>query len=212
MRRRQLRLCLILFLFFLEAVTACSGTKISQQTAPGLEGDSFKKVVVMGLFDSESDRKTFEDSMVRALKGHGCDAVSSLALLGGGRKYSREELKKRFTEEGFEGVLIQRIMGVEEERTTIPENYYWPDEPFAYSWYSFWYDNDIGDGVGLLMRGGYNEQHDIISVESGLFSMKDGKLVWVAHSDTTRVKTVRSLADHLGPKLAGKLHADKLIP
>ena len=65
---------------------ACSGTKISQQMAPDLEGASFKKIVVMGLFDSDSDRKTFEDGMVRALEGAGCEASGRARALGPRRR------------------------------------------------------------------------------------------------------------------------------
>ena len=196
----------ILMNFFL-LCGACSSTHIFSKKAPDLEVKPFQKLVVMGFFDSLKDRKVFEDTIAKDLKTKGCDAVSSLSVIEHGKKYTKEELARYFSEEGFDGVLILRITDVEEERTNIPETYYFPMEPFVYSWYPYW-----SDGFGLLMRGGYHERHDIINVESALFSLISEKLVWVAHSETTRVKTVAALATHLGPSLAKDLRKEQLIP
>jgi len=206
-RHHVTRVLMILSLLFISG--ACSSTKIFSKKAPDLKVEPFNKVVVMGFFDSLEDRKVFENNIAEALNQAGCDAKSSLSLIEGGKKYTKEELAKLFTEQGFNGVLILRIADVEEERTNIPENYYFPLEPFVYSWYPYWSGSD---GLGLLMRGGYHERHDVISVESALFSLSSEKLVWVAQSETTRVKTVAALATHLGPSLAKKLKKEKLIP
>ncbi len=189
------------------AAGACTSTSINGRKAENLTSGAFKKIAVLGFFNSLQDRKTFETLVVKALDEKGCDAVSSLDVLKHGGKHTKQELEEIFQREGFDAVLILRVSDVQQVRTDIPENYYFPLEPYVYSWYPYW-----TDGLGLMIRGGYHEKHDVVHMESGLFSMETEKLVWIGQSETKRVNSVKKLAGSLGPKIAKTLEKDGLIP
>lgn len=189
------------------AAGGCTATKVSGKKAPDLPSGVFTNIAVLGFFNAEGDREAFETRVAKALHGKGCRAVSSLEVLEHGREYTKEEMGAVFARGGFDAVLILRISDVQQVRSNIPESYYFPLEPYVYSWYPYWMD-----GMGLMIRGGYHEKHDVVHLESGLFSMETGKLVWIGQSDTKRVQTVAALADSVGPAVGRQLRKDGLIP
>jgi hypothetical protein len=191
----------------LPAAVGCTSTSLVTRKSENVTGGPFKKIAVLGYFNSQKDRTTFESLVVRALDEKGCDAVSSLDVMKHGVGYTKQEMEEIFVQEGFDAVLILRISDVQEVRTDIPENYYFSMEPFLYTWYPYW-----TDGMGLMIRGGYHEKHDAVHVEGGLFSLQTEKMLWLAQSETKRASTIEELADSLGPVIARKLLKDNLIP
>lgn len=189
------------------AAGACTSTSIQGRKPEDLAAGTFRKIVVLGFFNAEQDRTTFETLVARALEQEGCDAVGSLEDLDHDTRYTKEEMAKRFEEEGYEAVLLLRVSDVQQVRTDIPETYYFPMEPYTYPWYSYW-----TDGLGLMIRGGYHEKHDVVHMEGGLFSLETEKPVWFGQLETKRVQSIRELADSLGPALARRLHKEGLIP
>ena len=189
------------------AAGACTSTSLTV-LQPGEAADGvFRKIAVMGCFNSPEDRKNFEDGIVTALQKKGCDAVSSIAFMKHGEKHSEKEMEKLFTRQGLDAILILKVAGLQEERTDIPETYYYPMEPYVYSWFPYW-----TDGLGMPIRGGYHEKHDVVKMDSALFSLKTHKRVWEAQSETKRVQSIAKLASSLGPSVAKKLEKEKLIP
>jgi hypothetical protein len=191
----------------LPAAVGCTSTSLVTRKSENVAGGPFKKIAVLGSFNAQKDRATFESLVVRALDEKGCDAVSSLLVMKHGVSYTKQEMEKIFAREGFDAVLILRISDVQEVRTDIPENYYVPPEPFLYDWYPYW-----TDGLGLMIRGGYHQKHDLVHVEGGLFSLQTEKMVWMAQAETKRANTMEELAASLGPVVARELRKDNLIP
>jgi len=186
---------------------ACATTSVNGEKAQGLTAGAFQKVVVLGFFNAEEDRRTFETLVAKALAAKGCDAVASLACLEHGVAHTEEAMEAQFRERGFDAVLILRVTDVQQVQTVIPETYYFPLEPYTYPWYAYW-----TDGLGLMIRGGYHERHDVVNLEGGLFSLETEKPVWFGHLETKRVQSIEALADSLGPALAKRLVREGLIP
>ena len=191
----------------LAVMISCTSTSLKSQRWAGNIGPTFKKIVVLGWFNSPEDRENFESRIVQAIKKQGGDAVSSLSCLTPGREYTKPELERIFTQNGFDAILLMKISNVEVQRTSIPETFYSPLEPYYASWYPYW-----TEGLGLVMRGGYHEKHTEVLVENVLFSLRTERLVWVGRSETSRIHTVAKLASSLGPAVAKDLKEKKLFP
>ena len=189
------------------AAGACTSTSLTVLKPEAAPDGLYRKIAVMGCFNSPEDRKTFEDGIVEALRKKGCDAVSSLAFMKHGEEHKEKEMETLFAQQGLDALLILKVAGVQEERTSIPETYYYPMEPYVYSWFPYW-----TDGLGMPIRGGYHEKHDVVKMDSALFSLKTHKQVWQAQSETSRVQSIARLASSLGPSVAKKLEKEKLIP
>lgn len=190
------------------AAGACTATSLSGRKVNDLPIGDFKKIVVMGFFNAEDDRATFEDRVAQALHGTGRAAVASLDILEHGVEYTRQEMGDIFLQEGFDAVLILRISGVHQVRTDSPGGHVDFTDPYAHSWYPYW-----RYGMVFMIRGGgTHEKHDVVSMESGLFSMETEKLVWIGQSETKRVESVAALADSVGSAVARELRKDALIP
>ena len=206
MNRRRL-FFLWVFLPAVAVLSSCTSTSLKAQRHPGHVNVPFMKILVLGWFNSPEDRKVFESHIVKSLEEKGGEAVSSISCLMLGREYTEAEMDELFSEKGFDGILMMKITDVEEQRTSIPETFYAPLEPYYASWYPYW-----TDGLGLLMRGGYHEKHSEVLMESVLFSLRTDKLVWVGRSETSRIHSVGKLASSLGPAVAKDLRKANLIP
>jgi hypothetical protein len=69
----------IIFLFF---VTSCAGTKfLSVWKDETYSGGAFQKILIVGVSEKPTNRRVFEDELVKQLKSHGTDAVSSATVL-----------------------------------------------------------------------------------------------------------------------------------
>ena len=186
---------------------ACTATSLAGRKADDLSHGAFGKVVGLGFFNAEKDRKVFERRVAQALFRKGCKAVPSLEILEYGVEYGKEGMEDIVLRHGVDAVLILRISDVQPARTRFAERYSFSVEPDVYSWFPYWMD-----GMGLMVQGGYHERRAAVHVESALFSMETGNLVWVGQSDTKRVRSVAALAGSVGSVVARQLRKDGLIP
>jgi hypothetical protein len=139
---------------------------------------------------NESVRRESEDVMAEELAEAGTAPIASYRIISENPN-DREVAKRMLEEAGVDAVLSMRV--VRRERTFSVSPDYWAGSPYGSLW-GYW-----THGWGSLYEAGYMTTDIVISVETLLYSLRDGKLLWAGMSETIDPDdvedAVRSIAD-----------------
>jgi len=113
---------------------SCSSTQVvNQWSNPAYTSPSFKKVMVIGVTKQNAIRRSFEDEFSAQLKAAGVNAVPSYPsylYIAQDDPVGEAVLKQAIKEAGADGMLITRLVRVQ-QKTEIAPGYYPPDPAMA---------------------------------------------------------------------------------
>jgi len=96
------------------ALAACAGSAVKSdgRWVEGVAaGQSFARILVIGVSPDVNQRCAFEDSMVQALQAQGVTAASTCAVLGIREPLTREAVERGVASFGADAVLATRPLG-----------------------------------------------------------------------------------------------------
>jgi hypothetical protein len=186
-------------------LAACASTSLQSTwkdptAAPlNLKG---KKVVALVVVDEEALRYAAEDQAAREITAHGGVGVPAYTLLPQAQVRDKERARAIFEKEGIEAVVVVRPVAKEKALSgsfgTSP----------GYS--SFWGPGFWGGGWGWG-GDGYLRTDTILIVETLVYSLKQGKLVWASQSQTMNPTQVGSFVRELGKTLGTEMEKQGLL-
>jgi hypothetical protein len=193
------------------ALTACHKDKTSIPLSwrnPGFEDISFHKLFVIGVGHNESARRRFEDTFTKALQAQGAEAQASWALLPQSEQLTEEQIRGVIEGGGFDGALITRLLSVDEEQEYVKgKSYSVPTTHYGYGYYGYY-----GTSYATVHEPGYFKTHTTVRLETSLYSVATGGLVWSGQTDTVNPESVDEVIDSMTEAVAKQLKQDKLIP
>lgn len=158
------------------ALVSCNSTKIvTSWRDPEVVVNSaqLNKFVVAALLKNQAVRRRTEDLMASYYAGK---AVQSYKELGEAElKENNEFYNQKLKREGFDGMVVMRLLQVDKDRRYVPGNY-----PAYYRSWGFYYGNAWS---GFYMPGYYTTDKTY-NVEVNIYSFKRDKLVWSAITST----------------------------
>jgi hypothetical protein len=158
----------------LTTAVSCATTRLTSSWKEPTAGKlDFKKVLVLVLSKDESIRRVAEDEVVRQIKS--ATAVPSYNLFLADDLREGERAKAKVQEEGFDGAVVMRLVDKSQQMTYVPGRYPAP----YYSFYGYW-----GYGWGAAWDPGYVRADTIVLIETNIYSVKDGKLLWSGLSES----------------------------
>ncbi|MGH9868735.1 MAG: hypothetical protein ACREAA_11305 [Candidatus Polarisedimenticolia bacterium] len=185
--------------------TGCPSTKwVNSWAQEPVAVAPMKKILVIGMAKEEANRRTFEDTLVKALEGAGVSAVASYTVMGD-EKVNEENLRAKVKEGGFDGVTLTRLVSKETRVTSVPPSMYTAP---GYGWgpyygYSSW---------STVYSPGYLISETVVRLESQAWHAGDkGTLVWSGVSETVEPKSVPAICSALSTLLVKDLKKHKLI-
>jgi hypothetical protein len=185
---------------------------------PTFDRSPFHRVAVVALFDTDSDSQSFEQQAARALDDRGVDAIEGYSIVGDEHMLDQAELRAKLTGANVEGILIYRLIAVDERQDYRPPTpylhmpggvirgdpfywYYYPRSDYYSYWRSTW---------DVTHSPGYWEPHSFVVVESSFYDADKDQLVWTAKTetmdDTQFNATTESIVSRVTKKLVA-LHA-----
>ena len=189
--------------------TACAGTKwVDTWTEPAAAGrPPMKKVLVIGMSADMANRRAFEDAMTASLQGYKVQATPSSQVLPEGQ-VTEDVLRAKVKEGGYDGVLITRLVSVDEQTDYVPPStgvvaggYGWG--PY-YGAYGGWY--------GTVYSPGYLVNTTVVRLQSRLWVAEgEGKPVWTGVSESVDPSEVKSLSKEISFMVAKELDKHGLI-
>ena len=103
-------------LALLLAACAAQTTLYDVWFADGLKAGQYKKIVVIAIGPDQARRLAFEDAMAKRIPG----SVASHELLTLGELTDRAKVQAKLKDQGFDGALVVRLIGVETSESKMP--------------------------------------------------------------------------------------------
>ena len=129
--------------------------------------------VVAALLKNSSIRRQVEDDMAALFPGK---AVPSYKELGEGELKEDDEMyNQRLKKDGFDGVVLMRLVDVNSSTRYVPGNM----PPYYGSWRRYWRYSWTG-----FYDPGYYTTDKAYDVEVTVYSLKQDKLIWTGYTTT----------------------------
>jgi hypothetical protein len=189
--------------------TSISASWMSEKHKP----KNFKKLLVIGMSTNVSARATFEDELVYYMRMKGINAISASSVLPPDRgvvSEAPEIQKQRLIDGGYDGVFAISLL--EKNNTTkyvsgtttyAPMSFYGGYYGSFYSYYPHMYSN--------VYQPGYYAASQEIILNSSLFDVATGDLLWSAQSQTSDPSSVDNAANSYAKSMVTQILKRKVI-
>lgn len=192
----------------------CYSTNISASWMnQDLTARQFKKVLVIGMSTNVVARATVEDELVYFMRLKGINAIAASSVLPPDRSIvsePQEVQKKKLQENGFDGIIAISLMEKKEETKYVqgssayaPVSFYGGYYGSFYSYYPHMYSN--------VYQPGYYVQSETIFLNTSLFDVDSGDLLWSAQSETTDPSSLDSFANSYARSMTTYLLKRKIL-
>ena len=172
---------------------------------PAHEGNPFQKVFVIGVGKNEMNRRLFEDRFATALSAGGAVASPSYGALPQSERLTEAQVRGAIEGDDYDGVIVTRLLGIEEETEYVPPRTY--TVPRHHGYYGYY-----GSSWDVVHEPGYFETHTIVRLETNLYDVGTGELVWSGQSETFDPSSLTDIIDSATRAVAKRLVEERLIP
>jgi len=189
--------------FTLMTLTACTATTLKDSWLdPSVTSSRhFKKIAVAVMSQDPMIRRTAEDTLVARITR--TQAVPLYALISEPDEKDADRVKARLREAGVDGVVVMRMIGADKQTTWVPGQY----PPPYYGFGGYW-----GYAHPAAYSPGYLQTDTIVQVETNVYSLADGKLVYAARSETFNPASAASMVKEIANAIAADLKKRGLSP
>jgi hypothetical protein len=204
--KRELFWCLVALVLLAGIACATKTTLSNVWRSDSYPSGTMQRVLVIGIAENESGRRSFEDGFAAALALHNVDAVVSYELLPGNERLSKESIQQAISGRGFQGVLVTRLLGIDEQTTYVPPSTYVRPGYYGRGMYRYY-----GASWDVVHDPGYTVTETTVRLETHLYDARTADLVWAAHSDTLDPITSADVIDSVTKKLSQRLAEDGML-
>lgn len=199
---------LLVLVAFVLSSCASSNQITSEWKDPSYSARAGQKVVVMAVAESEINGRIWESEMMKQLGARGFEVVAGSTLLGAtGTRPDSAAVAKQIADAGADLVLVTRVLAIDKESTYIPGTTY-----AAPGTYYGGYFGLFTHAYTEIVTPGYIQQDTIVRLESSLFDVPSGKLVWGGLSESFNPGSTSSLAQNMTEKFMHRLERSGMIP
>jgi hypothetical protein len=163
-----------------------------------------KSLLVMGVGEDEDMRRLFENAFARALTNDGTKAEASWERLPQSRLLTAQEIDTAIDAGGFDGVVVTRLVRVDDEREWVEGRTLRVQRARLFEGY-------YQGSYKVVHEPGYYRGSKTYRLETNVYSVSDGLLVWSAESATVDPKSAQDGIDSMTQTVASKLKEHGLI-
>jgi hypothetical protein len=163
----------------------------------------FSKVLAFVRVSKATARRTGEDAIVRVLmsgpraKAGQLRADTSYRMLDDRELGNVAKARRIVEEQGFDAVVIMSFVSAEQKLTVHPGSY-----GTVWGYY----------GAAAVYDPGYARTDTIVRVETAIYRIADGKLLWTGISRAQNPKNVEKLVEDVALGVGDELRKEGLIP
>lgn len=190
-------------------LVACANTKITQSWTEPTNKKVYKDLLIIGIAESEQNRRVYETQFIEVLKKHGVESVPSYTLIKSDQKIDKNTVTKAIEGLEIDGVIVTHMTSVNEETVYRPGSSYGSYGGYPYSGRSLY---GYYPHVNTYVRSpGYYTTHETYVLETNLYDVETEALVWSARSRTFSPESVDELIVDLVDLLVVNLEEKNLI-
>jgi hypothetical protein len=214
-RQRLLFSASLLTIGLMVSHIAVSGKSIKMVTSwfnPKYEGQTFHKILVIGVAQNLEVRADFEDGMAAQLARPGMETIAGNQILlrpDPQAKPDFDALRAQIRDNKVDAVVVTRLLKIDKKVTVVPSSTYVAPFPYYYSFYGY-----LGAVYPVVYDPGYTTEDTTVRVETNVYatSQQDGDLVWTGVSDSFNPKSAKKVADGLVKEVPKQMEKDGLLP
>ena len=173
---------------------------------PGTTADSlrFRELLVVAMVKDGALRRTAEDELVRALqegersKSGAMLITPSYQVLDAADLDDVSSARKKVEAKGFDGAVLVSMVSAQ-ERVTV--------DPAAYAPMWGYYGRR-----GMIYDPGSVRSDTIVRIQTNIYSVAQGKLLWSGVSRTMNPRNVQHLVSDVVKDVVGELRKEGLLP
>lgn len=183
---------------------ACSTTKLTAVWVDRTHGNvkPYERLGVVAVSESKASQRLYEDRLVALLIERGVSAVPGYTVSEEPARL--EELRPSLKKQNIDAILVSRVVAVSREWDYVPRYL-----PAYYTLYDEYLFNSFRRP--FYYRRGYFVVDTRVVLETNLYDVASGRLVWSAQSETLNPDSTETLAASAGPKLIEGLLAQGLV-
>lgn len=203
MRVKKMRNFLLSSLLFivLSGLSACSTeTRLYERwNDTQYSGPELSKVLVLGVFKDDLQRRSFEANFVKEVNAEHKQAVAGYTIMPEADDYdSKEDILAAVKKTGADAVLITSYNGtIEKQREVAPRVEYVPSMGMGYGRYGYGYGGYYGSRYETVYRPGYTVTDTIVQLETRVFSVAEEKLVWAGKTKSVNASSGEKIVKQL---------------
>ena len=191
------------------SLTACSSTTMTTTWKdPDSQPLHFQKgdtVIALVMSPNEGVRRPAEDALAKELTSRGIiKGVPAYTIIPTADLRNETQAKAHIEGSGASGVVVMRV--VEKSQKVIA-----PSPAYIGPRHRSFYGGYYGAGWGAAYDPGYLRTDTIYSIETRLYDLKQGKLVWAGLSDTYNPSNVESVIKEIVDEAVKELVKQGLI-
>ena len=203
-----------LFSLILLGLSACSSqTRLYERwNDEQYSGPMLNKVLVIGIFKDDIQRRSFEANFVNEVNAGGKQAIAGYTLIPESENYhSKEDILAAVKKTAADSVLITSYEGsIEKKREVAPRVDYVPNMG-GYGHYGRGYRGYYGSRYAAVYRPGYTITDTIVQLETRVFSVADEKLVWAGKSKSINASSGEKIVKDLVKLIVKDMRESNLI-
>ena len=170
-------------------LSSCSTVKVQSWVDPQFEGRPIGKTMVVGVAESDSLSRQYEALFVDRLAGLGVVSDSVHAHIEHADKITEDELVEALRANGFDSVLVTRLLSETERQQVVNTGYY----PSYYGSYYGYYSH----AYTLTYNTAYVQSFMEFELETNLYDVETRKLVWTGrktiYDDRSDLKNMKGI-------------------
>jgi hypothetical protein len=213
--RPQLFRSALLFFFLTAAFSASSGKSVKMVTSwfnQNYQGQTFHKILVIGVAQNPEVRADFEDAMAAQIARAGIETIPGNHILlrpDPNVKLDLDYLRGQIRDNHIDAIVVSRLLKVDKKVTVVPSSTYIAPYPYYYSFYGY-----LGAVYPVVYQPGYTREDTTVSVETNVYatSKPDGDLVWNGVSKSFNPKSAKKVVDGLVKEVPKQMEKDGLLP
>ena len=198
----------VLLISMVLLLSSCANTKISQSWVDPEHKKSYNDLLIIGIGESEQNRRAYESYFVEELGVQKIEAEASYKLIKSDKKIDRETVTKAIDGLEIDGVIVTHLTNVDEETIYRPSMDYMPMYGGGYYGGMYSYYPHVNSYVS---RPGYYTTHETYTLETNLYDVESEELVWSARSRTFSPESVQEVIVDLTKLLIKDLDEKNLI-
>jgi len=192
----------------LAVLSSCTNTKLSEVWVDPDFKSNFKDILVIGIAESQQNRRAYESYVVAELEALGIEAIASYKLIKSDVTIDRKSVVKAIEGLDIDGVIVTHLVGIDEETVYRPSMDYMPVYSAGYYGGLYSYYPHVNTYV---TRPGYYTTHETYMLETNLYDVNSEELIWSAHSRSFAPESTDEVIVDLTKLIIDDLAEKKLI-
>lgn len=179
-------------LFFVISLSSCANTKFTKQWVnEDFNQQPYDDILVLVVADKMGNRQDAENYIVEKLGEAGIDAMQSFDILPKTETIDKESVGKAIDGLQLDAVIVMYATGITEEEYYVPARRFGVYAGYGYghthynSFYSYY-----PHAFTYVYLPGYDNTHYVVALETSLFDLNTGDMIWSGQSNTFAPESV----------------------